>query len=134
MTDHADWRAPGADAIHALARAAFDALPRKFLAQCQDVTLHVEDHPDDDLLDELGAEDPFEVTAIYEGAGTSGVHPDGAQATDKVIFFRRPILDEWCARGDVALGDLMRHILVHEIAHHFGMTDAQIAQIDDWTA
>lgn len=131
---HADHTAPDAALIDALARDALSALPGIFRERCGALAVHVEEFPEDDLLDELGAEDPFSITAVYTGAGLSGEHPDGATEPDSVTFFRRPILEEWCERGNVTLGELVRHILVHEIAHHFGMTDAQIAAIDDWTA
>lgn len=127
-----DRFAPDAAAIDALARAALDALPEIFRTRCGALALRVEEFPDDDLLDELGAEDPFEITGVYDGAGLSGEHPEGAERPDMVTLFRRPILDEWCERGNIGLAALVRHVLVHEIAHHFGMTDAQIAAIDDW--
>ncbi len=75
------------------------------------------------MLDDLGIEDAFELTGLYEGVAlTDKSVSDMVQMPDAVWLFRRPILDEWAARGDVALDALVRHVLVHEIAHHFGMT------------
>lgn len=130
--DHPSPTAPSLADIDALARAAFAAMPEGFRAQCPGLAVLVEDFPSDDLLVELGVEDPYELTGVYEGATIAG---DGATpAPDRVVLFRRPILDEWIDRGNVTLAELVGHVLVHEIAHHFGMTDDDIAAIDDWTA
>jgi predicted Zn-dependent protease with MMP-like domain len=130
-----DLVAPSLADIDALARAAFAALPPGFRAHCPDLAILVEDFPDDSLLVDLGVEDPFELTGVYDGVDLRSRHLDGpAGGPDRVILFRRPILDEWVERGNVTLGELVTHVLVHEIAHHFGMTDADIAAIDDWTA
>ncbi len=125
--------APSLADIDALARDGLAALPPRFRALCRDVVLTVEDFPDDDLLDELGAEDPFEITGVYSGPDLRG-EAGLADGPPMVTLFRRPILEEWADRGDVPLGALVRHVLVHEIAHHIGMTDDDIRAIDDWTA
>ncbi len=95
--------------------------------------VHVADFAEDEVLNELGIEDPFELTGLYSGiALTERSVSDIMTMPDAVWLFRRPILDEWAARGDVALDALIAHVLVHEIAHHFGMSDDDIAAIDDW--
>ena len=77
--------------------------------------------------------DPFDLTGLYEGVPlTQKSVMDQPMGPDVIWLFRRPILDEWTARGDVALGDLVTHVFVHELAHHFGWTDAEIAAIDPW--
>jgi predicted Zn-dependent protease with MMP-like domain len=135
VTAFDDLAAPSAADIDALARAAFATLPSRFRDLCPDLVLTVEDFPDDDLCDELGAEDPFEITGVYTGVHLGERrHDDPPAAPPVVTLFRRPILDEWSERGNVTLGELVRHVLIHEIAHHFGLTDDQIAAIDDWTA
>lgn len=127
--------APSLADIDALARAGFAALPARFRDLCPDLVLTVEEMPDDDLLDELGAEDPFEITGVFSGVDLGQSDGGGPPtAPPMVTLFRRPILDEWADRGNVTLGELVRHVLVHEIAHYFGLSDADIAAIDDWTA
>lgn len=130
-----DAVAPSLADLDALARAALAALPAAFRAQCPAVAILVEEFPDDALLDELGVEDPYELTGVYDGVDLRSQHMDGpAGGPDRVVLFRRPILDEWIDRGNVTLAELVTHILVHEIAHHIGMSDEDIAAIDDWTA
>jgi predicted Zn-dependent protease with MMP-like domain len=87
--------------------------------------------PPDDVLDELGIEDPFELTGLYQGVdlGRQSVL-DPSPEPARVFLYRRPILDEWAERGDVSLGDLVAHVLVHEIGHHFGLSDADIEAIE----
>ena len=86
-------------------------------------------------LADLGIEDPFELTGLYDGLSLTGrSHFDQPVAPDIVWLFRRPILDEWIERGDIDLFDLVRHVLVHEIAHHLGWSDEDIMTVDDWTA
>jgi predicted Zn-dependent protease with MMP-like domain len=123
--------APSLDDIAALARAAFDALPALFRERSGEVLVRVEDFADDEMLDDLGIEDPFELTGLYQGVDLQRRSVlDAAPGRSMVWLFRRPILDEWCERGDVSLGDLVSHVLVHEIGHHFGLTDEQIEAIE----
>jgi predicted Zn-dependent protease with MMP-like domain len=129
-----DLLAPSLADIDRLAREAFAALPDRFRAHCPSLAILVEDFPEDELLGDLGVEDPYELTGVYDGADMRSGQMDGAAVPDRVILFRRPILDEWIDRGNVTLAELVAHVLVHEIAHHFGMSDADIAAIDDWTA
>lgn len=133
-TDRLAAPAPTLEDIETLAAAAFAALPPEVRAACGDLGVAVADFAPEDILDELGIEDPFELTGLYEGiALTERSVMHQPQAPDLVWLYRRPILDEWCERGDVALDDLVRHVLVHEIAHHLGWSDDDIRAIDDWT-
>jgi predicted Zn-dependent protease with MMP-like domain len=130
----ADLCAPSLADIDALARAALSALPAEVRAHCPGLVIAIEDFPDEALLVELGVEDPFELTGVYEGVSLDAKTSDHvASGPDRVVLFRRPILDEWTDRGNVTLGELVAHVLVHEIAHHFGLSDEDIAAIDDWT-
>jgi predicted Zn-dependent protease with MMP-like domain len=130
----AAWRdaaAPSLDDFAALARAAFAALPGKFRRLAEDVVLRIDDFPDDEVLEELGLEDPFELTGLYQGvdlARRSVLDPSPAPA--RVFLYRRPILDEWAERGDVSLAELVAHVLTHEIGHHFGLSDDDIEAIE----
>jgi predicted Zn-dependent protease with MMP-like domain len=125
--------APSLDDFEDMAAAAYAELPALFRDRCAGLLVRVADFAEEDTLDELGIEDAFELTGLYEGVSlTDKSVSDVVQMPDCVWLFRRPILDEWAERGDVALHALVRHVLVHEIAHHFGMSDEEIATIDDW--
>ena len=125
--------APSLADFEEMAAAAYAELPEIFRQRCAGLLVRVADFAEEDTLDELGVEDAFDLTGLYEGVSlTEKSTADVMQLPDVVWLFRRPILDEWAARGDVALDALVRHVLVHEIAHHFGMTDDEIAAIDDW--
>ncbi len=132
--DRLSATAPSLEEIEALASAAFDALPPAVRRACGGLGVAVADFAPDAVLDELGIEDPFELTGLYEGiALTERSVMHQPTAPDVVWLYRRPILDEWCERGDVGLDDLVRHVLVHEIAHHLGWSDDDIRSVDDWT-
>jgi predicted Zn-dependent protease with MMP-like domain len=130
MTEHL---APSAEDVERLAEQAWLGLPEAVRQACAGLAIRVEDFAPDELLADLEIEDPFILTGLYEGAAlTEKSHFDQPTAPDIVWLFRRPILEEWIDRGNVDLGDLVRHVLVHEIAHHLGWSDADIMAIDDW--
>ncbi len=125
--------APSLADIERLARAAWQALPALFRARARDLVIRVADFPSEDMLDALGIDDPFELTGLYEGVAlTEKSVMDTPTAPDTIWLFRRPILEEWIERGDVPLDRLVAHVLVHEVAHHFGLSDEDIAAIDEW--
>jgi len=123
--------APSLDDFAVLAEAAFAALPEAFRRMAGEVLFRVEDFADEEVLTSLGIEDPFELTGLYHGVdvGSRSVL-DLAPQPSMVFLYRRPILDEWAERGDVTLEALIEHVLVHEIGHHFGLSDAQIEAIE----
>lgn len=127
-----DRPAPSLDDFALLAKQAFDALPDGFRQLSGDVVIRVDDFPADEVLDSLGIEDPFELTGLYQGVdlGRRSVL-DPAAEPSRIFLYRRPILDEWAERGDVPLGELITHVLVHEIGHHFGLSDDDIHRIED---
>ena len=131
-----DWTqtvAPDAGEIEDMARAAIAALPAAIRAAAAAVALRVEDFASDDMLDDLGIDDVFELTGLYDGVPlTEKSVMDQPDRPDAIWLFRRAILDEWAARGDIALYDLVAHVYIHELAHHFGWSDAEIAAIDPW--
>ncbi|WP_316015849.1 metallopeptidase family protein [Roseobacter sp. HKCCA0434] len=132
--EHEDILPPGLPEIDAMARRAFDALPDGIRAQCTDLLIVVEDFADDETLEDMHIPSPFELTGIYEGIPlTEKSHEAPVDRPDRVRLFRRAILDEWVERGDIGLEHLVGHVLIHEIAHHFGWSDARIAEIEDWT-
>ncbi len=128
-----DATAPDAALIETLARAALADLPDPWRTAAGAVVLRVEEFPTDAMLDDLGLEDPFELTGLYDGVPlTEKSVGDQPLKPDAIWLFRRPILDEWADRGNVTLRELVAHVVVHELAHHFGWTDDEIAAVDPW--
>lgn len=123
-------RAPTADDIETLARAAIAALPDAFRRHLDDVVLRVEEFADRAVLDELGIDDPFDLTGLYTGrpVGEKSVM-DAAALPDMIHLYRRPLLDEW-ADSDVTLEALVSHVLIHEVGHHFGLSDADMHALE----
>ncbi len=131
MTAVVSGLAPSLDDMAALAEAAFDRLPAQFRQMTGHVLIRVDDFPDQETLDALEIQDPFDLTGLYHGvdlAHRSVLDPETQPSM--VLLYRRPILDEWAARGDVSLEELVSHVLVHEIGHHFGLSDDQIEAIE----
>lgn len=115
------FAAPDLELIEELAREAVQALPAAFRAEAEKVALQVVDFAPDAVLDELGLTDPFELTGLYEGTPlTEQSILDQPTRPNAVWLFRRAILEEWIERGDIGLGQLITHVVVHELAHHFG--------------
>lgn len=125
-------RAPSLAEFDALAHSAFDSLPAKFRAMCGNIVLHVADFAEDGILNDLGIEDAFELTGLYEGVDlTRESISDPAAFPSHVHLYRRPLLEEWAENGEITLGDLITHVLVHEIGHHFGLSDEQMHAIEE---
>ena len=122
--------APGAERIEALARAAIERLPEPFRAHLDGVVLRVEEFAEDDILAEMGIEDPFDLTGLYTGQpiGMKSVSDSGA-LPDMIHLFRRPLLEEWIETG-VTLEALVTHVLIHEVGHHFGLYDADMHALE----
>jgi len=124
-------RAPSLDDLAELAERAFAALPDGFRQMAGEVVFRVDDFPPDDVLDDLGIEDPFGLTGLYSGVSLADRSAFGAAAEpSRVFLYRRPILDEWAENGEITLEELVTHVLVHEIGHHFGLSDPQIEAIE----
>lgn len=122
-----DCLPPSLDELDRLAREAWAGLPETFRAMAGDVIIRIQDFAEDDLLDEMGIEDPFELTGLYMGVDLtqqSITYP--TPHAPMVFLYRRAILNEWIEHGDVALSDLVAHVLVHEVGHHFGLSDEQM--------
>jgi len=125
--------APDGVLIEQLARRAMAELPPGYRQAAEAVALRVEDFAPEYLLEELEIEDQFELTGLYDGIPlTEKSALDQPWQPDTIWLFRRPILDEWADRGTVPLGRLVAHVLIHELAHHFGWTDEEIGRIDPW--
>ena len=128
-----DAIAPDLLLIEQLAREAVIALPEPFRAAATHIVLRVEDFASDEMIEALGCDGPYDLTGMYEGiplteksVSHQPLHPD------VIWLFRKPILDEWIERGDVSLAEMVTHVMIHELAHHFGWSDEDIAAIDPW--
>lgn len=123
--------APSLDDIETLARAALARLPEPFAGHLEGVLLLVDDFADAETLEELGIDDPFELTGLYEGIPVGEKYTASGTLPDRIRLFRAAILDEWIARGDERLEHLVAHVLIHEVGHHFGLSDADIEALED---
>lgn len=132
MSVYGGLQAPSAAECRALAEAAFASLPPEIRALCDNIVIHVEDFASDEILRSMDIEDPFDLTGLYEGVDvTAKSIADPFAGPDHVFLFRRPLLDEWADNGAISLGELIRHVLVHEIGHHFGLSDEAMHAIED---
>lgn len=123
---------PNHDDIVRLGLEVLSELPAFVRAHLGNVPVFVEDFADDATLSELGIDNPFELSGLYQGVPIS--HKESAAVTagipDKIFLYRRPILDEWC-ETDALLKDVVRTVLVHEIGHHLGLSDEDIDRLED---
>jgi predicted Zn-dependent protease with MMP-like domain len=116
--------------FEAMAAGAWERLPAEFRARAGDLLIRVEDFPTDEVLDSLGLESPFDLLGLYQGVSlTQKSVMDLPREPDMVFLYRRPLLDVW-AEGGETLGNLITHVLVHEVGHHFGFSDADMEEIE----
>ena len=122
---------PSIAEFEAIARVAIVRLPAEFAARIGDVVLAVEEFADEETLAEMGIEDPFELTGLFEGiALTEQSIEQSGQMPNRVRLFRQPILDEWISEGE-DLEHLIAHVVIHEIGHHFGLSDGDMRALED---
>jgi len=131
--DPPDWRArraPSLAELEMLAGEVFARLPDKFRKLCADVVIQVDDFPSEEVLDEMGAQSEFDLLGLFQGVGLP-FRSDSApvRMPNMIWLYRRPILDYWSEHDDT-LGAIVQHVLVHEIGHHFGLTDADMHAIE----
>ena len=131
MTGERQTLAPDAAEIERLADAAIARLPEQFRVHLKGVVLRIEEFADDEVLNSLGIEDPFDLSGLYSG------RPIGEQSSmlsgelpAMIHLYRRPLLDEWVESG-VSLEELITHVIVHEVGHHFGFSDADMHAIEE---
>lgn len=128
-----DWSgiaAPSLDEIANLAQAAYESLPAQFRSLCGELVIQVEDFPDEEALDELGCESPFDLLGLFRGIGLAhGSVSQPSPEPNMVFLYRRPILDYW-AEHEETLGAVVTHVLVHEIGHHFGLSDEDMERLE----
>lgn len=120
--------APSSADIELLARAAIERLPERFRDHLGDVVLIVEDFASEEILDEMEIEDPFDLTGLYSGRSIGSERQTGDMPA-MIQLFRRPILDEWAGGGET-LEHLVAHVLIHEVGHHFGLSDADMHALE----
>ena len=126
----ARMRAPDADMIEAIARAALARLPEPFARHLDGVVLRIEEFADDEVLAELGIDDPFDLSGLYSGRPIGDKSSiDSGALPDMIHLYRRPLLDEW-AEGGETLEALVGHVLIHEVGHHFGLSDADMHALE----
>ncbi len=115
-----------------LAEAAWEMLPGAFKQMCGNVVIQVTDFAPEEVLKHFEMDSPYELTGLYHGVDlTQKSMSDPAPEPDYVFLYRLPILLEWCERGNVTLSELITHVLIHEIGHHFGLSDEDMHAIED---
>ncbi len=127
----AESQAPSLDDIEAIAQASYAALPDTFRALCGAIEFRVSEFPEDEVLDDLGIESEFDLLGLFQGTGLAQDSAAGhtGQLPNRVWLYRRPILDYW-AEHEESLGAVVSHVLVHEIGHHFGLSDDDMEAIE----
>ena len=125
-----DLAAPSIEAFERIAREEFDRLPDTFRVLCADLVIRVEDFPTKDVLTKMGIADAFGLLGLFEGIGLPFQSVgDVTRMPNMIWLYRRPILDYW-AEHEETLGAVISHVLIHEIGHHFGLSDADMEAIE----
>jgi predicted Zn-dependent protease with MMP-like domain len=127
----ADISPPTLADIDDMARAALDSLPEPMARMTEGVVLQVTEFPDDDVVEEMELETPFEIMGLYQGVSLAEKQVESSGSLpDMVFLYRRPILDYWCETGE-DLNHIVRHVLIHEIGHHFGFSDDDMEALEE---
>ncbi len=128
-----DVTPPDLAGIETLARAALSTLPDELSSRVGDVVIRVDDFPDVETEREMGLESPFDLLGLYRGVSLDRKSiTETPDDIDMIFLYRRPILDYWCETGE-DLHHVVRHVLIHEIGHHFGLSDADMERIENET-
>ena len=123
-------KAPSLAEMEAMAHQIFERLPKGFRDLCEGLIIRVDDFPTDEVLDELQAQSEFDLLGLFQGLGLPFRSESAAvQMPNMIWLYRRPILDYW-AEHDETLGAIVQHVLVHEIGHHFGLSDADMEALE----
>src|SRR5262249_32657421 len=132
-SDLSAWRsrkAPTLAELEVLAGDVFAQLPKQFRDMCEGLVIRVDDFPSDEAINAVGAESEFDLLGLFQGVGLPLRSESAAvQMPNMIWLYRRPILDYW-AEHDEALGAIVAHVLVHEIGHHFGLSDDDMEAIE----
>jgi predicted Zn-dependent protease with MMP-like domain len=124
-----DAHAPSLDHIERLARASFEELPAKFRALVDDIAFVVEDFPDEETMKKLALDSGFELLGLFHGTDLAARRANRGREPTVIVLYRRPILDYWAEHNE-SLRALVRHVLIHEIGHHFGLSDDAMEAIE----
>lgn len=126
-----DRKAPDLADFEAMASEVLAGLPDDVLLRCGHIQISLADYAPDDVLDALSIEDPHDLLGLFEGQGLAqgGDAALTGQMPNRIWLFRRPIVDYWAAM-DETLGDVVAHVLIHEIGHHFGLSDQDMERIE----
>jgi predicted Zn-dependent protease with MMP-like domain len=126
------FRAPTSEDIDSIARTAFERLPTSFRHLSDGLVIQVVDFPDEETLKEMDAESEFELLGLFRGRGLAqgGAAGETGELPNMIWLYRRPLLDFWCD-GEDTLDEVVTHVLVHEIGHHFGLSDADMEAIEE---
>ena len=123
-------KAPSLAEMETMAHEIFARLPKTFRDLCEGLIIRVDDFPTEEVLDEMGATSEFDLLGLFHGVGLPfRSETDIARLPNLIWLYRRPILDYW-AEHDETLGHIVRHVLIHEIGHHFGLSDADMEAIE----
>lgn len=129
-----DWRdrySPSMEVMESLAREAFSLLPEEFRTLAGNLIIELADFPADDVFEDMALETPFDLLGLFEGRGiTERFSVETGEVPNRIFLYRRPILDYW-AENEETLGDIITHVLIHEIGHHFGLSDDDMQAIED---
>ena len=132
-SDSPVWRAAKAPSLvemEVLAEEAFRRLPAHFRGLCDGLVIHVEDFPSEEVMEDMQVQTEFDLLGLFHGVGLPfRSESDPVQMPNMIWLYRRPILDYW-AEHDETLGSIITHVLVHEIGHHFGLSDADMEAIE----
>jgi predicted Zn-dependent protease with MMP-like domain len=121
---------PSLEDLEAIAEAAYAGIPRELTRHVDNVVIRVVDFPDDETMDEMGCETEFDLLGLYRGVDLSRKSTLAVVTNiDMIFLYRRPLLDYWCETGE-DLTHLVRHVLIHEIGHHFGLSDDDMERIE----
>lgn len=133
MDQTGDWQdrhAPALGEFESLAISAYAQLPEEFRRMTGNLIIEIADFPDEDIFEDMGLETPFDLLGLFEGRGVSERFTiETGELPNRITLYRRPILDYW-AENDETLGDIITHVLIHEIGHHFGMSDDDMERIE----
>ena len=128
-----DWRerhAPTISTFESLALEAYSHLPEEFRALATELTIEIDDFPTEDVFEDMALETPFDLLGLFEGRGIGERFTmETGEMPNRIILYRRPILDYW-AENEETLGDIITHVLIHEIGHHFGLSDDDMERIE----
>ena len=129
-----DARSPSLEEMESLASEAYAALPEQFRALCEGLVIRVEDFPTEEVLEDMRAQTEFDLLGLFQGVGLPFRSESAPEAMPNMVWlYRRPILDYWAEHED-SLGEIITHVLVHEIGHHFGLSDEDMLTIEESAA